>query len=55
MEAQRGLYSFVLGIVRDGKYSVADKKRITHGPTDGRTDRSTDGWTDLLIEMRGRI
>ena len=27
------------------------KKRITHGPT----DRPTDGRTDPLIEMRGRI
>ena len=33
----------------------AVSKKTSYGPTDGLTDRRTDGQTNPLIEMRGRI
>ena len=35
---------------------IFEKKWLpTHQQTDGRTSQRTYGWTDPLIEMRGRI
>ena len=40
-------------------YNLSDQfleeKKTGYGPTNGRTDQRTNGWTRALIEMRGRI
>ena len=41
--------------IHDEKPSFLQFKKMRYRPTDGQTNRRTDGQTDPLIEMRERI